>query len=66
MEFEAPRETSGQVKLPNLGCVGKVLLEEQSGNFEDILVEVQAANAGPVTIDGLPGGKWTAIYTCSN
>ena len=66
MEFEAPRETSGEVKLPNLGCVGKVLLEEQSGNFEDILVEVQAANAGPVTIDGLPGGKWTAIYTCSN
>ena len=66
MEFEAPRETSGEVKLPNLGCVGKVLLEEQNGNYEDIMVEVQAANAGPVTIDGLPGGKWSATYVCSN
>lgn len=66
MEFEAPQGTSGEVKLPELGCVGKVVLEEQSGNYEDILVEIQAADAGPVTLSGLPGGKWTVNYECSS
>ncbi|KZM26600.1 catalytic [Ascochyta rabiei] len=66
IEFEAPQRTSGEVKFPELGCVGKVVLEEQSGNYQDILVEVQAADAGPVTIDGLPGGKWMARYECSS
>ncbi|KAF2633038.1 glycoside hydrolase family 78 protein [Macroventuria anomochaeta] len=66
MEFEAPQGTSGEVKLPKLGCVGRVVLEEQSGNYEDILVEVQVADAGPVTVDGLPGGKWSAKYECSS
>ncbi|KAJ4349244.1 hypothetical protein N0V95_004733 [Ascochyta clinopodiicola] len=66
MEFEAPQGTSGEVRLPQLGCMGKVVLEEQSGNYQDILVEVQAADAGPVTIDGVPGGKWTAKYECSS
>jgi hypothetical protein len=66
MDFEAPQGTSGEVKLPELVCVGKVLLEEQHGNFEDVLVEVQAADAGPVTLGGLPGGRWTAKYECSS
>lgn len=66
MEFEAPQGTSGEVRLPELGCVGKVLLEEQDGNFEDVLIEVQAADAGPVTLSEVPGGRWTAKYECSS
>ncbi|KAF1933300.1 glycoside hydrolase family 78 protein [Didymella exigua CBS 183.55] len=64
MEFGAPQGTSGEVKLPAVGCVGQVLLEEQNGNDEDVLVVVLAADAGPVTLGGLPVGKWAARYEC--
>lgn len=64
MEFEAPQGTNGEARLPELGCVGKVLFENQGGNFEDVLIEVQPADAGPVTLSEVPGGRWTAKYEC--
>lgn len=66
IDFETPQGTSGEVKLLDLGCMGRVVLEEQSGDYEDIVVEVQTIREGPVTIDGLPGGKWTTRYECSS
>jgi hypothetical protein len=66
MEFEAPEGTSGQVKVPLLACKGRVILHEQGGKCEDIVVQVAAEDVGSVTVAEVRGGKWKATFACAS
>jgi hypothetical protein len=65
MQFEAPVGTSGEVRVPLLACKGQAVLQEQEGRCGDIVVEVAAADVGSVSIADVPGGKWNAVFTCT-
>lgn len=64
LDFEAPMGTTGEVTLPSTTCTGTLLMQESSGNCEDINVNVAKANIGPVTVAGVTGGKWKAKFKC--
>ncbi|PSN71709.1 bacterial alpha-L-rhamnosidase domain-containing protein [Corynespora cassiicola Philippines] len=66
IEFETPEGTSGEVKMPAMSCAGNILLHEVNGRCEDVAVDVAEANAGPVAVAGVKGGKWKATFTCAN
>ncbi|KAF1847103.1 glycoside hydrolase family 78 protein [Cucurbitaria berberidis CBS 394.84] len=64
VEFEAPSGTSGEVRVPILNCVGRVVLQEVDGKCEDVTVEVVQADSAHVVVAGLAGGRWKATFTC--
>lgn len=65
LEFETPEDTSGEVRVPSMACTGRILMQEASGKCEDIEVDVTKANAAPITVAGVTGGKWKATFTCT-
>jgi hypothetical protein len=64
MEFEAPVGTSGEVRVPVLGCKGRVVMSEEEGRCGDVVVEVEAGDVGGVTVTEVQGGKWKVELTC--
>jgi hypothetical protein len=66
MEFEAPIGTGGEVKVPLLACKGRVVLQEQEGRCEDIVVEVSTADIGFISLADIEGGKWKAKFACED
>jgi hypothetical protein len=65
VEFEAPKGTSGEFRLPTAVCVGHVLMREASGTCDDINLDVSEAGIDPIIVAGLPGGKWKVTFKCS-
>jgi hypothetical protein len=65
MKFEAPEGTVGEVRFPPLGCKGRVVMREESGRGEAVEVVVAKAGAGPVSVQGVQGGRWSAALECS-
>lgn len=65
IEFEAPKGTSGEVKIPRMSCAGKIVMKELTGACEAVEIDVTQANAGPISVADVPGGKWEVNYSCS-
>jgi hypothetical protein len=65
MEFETPKGTRGEVKVPVLACKGHVLMQELDGRCEDRAVEV-AADGGAVTVADVEGGRWKVKFACAD
>ncbi|KAF1968819.1 Six-hairpin glycosidase [Bimuria novae-zelandiae CBS 107.79] len=65
IDFEAPEGTSGEVKVPKASCPGRILMKENSGKWANYEIEVTHANAGPVSVAEVPGGKWDISFTCT-
>lgn len=64
IEMETPRGTRGEVRVPTLGCRGRVVLRSGDGECEDVVVEVEEGEKGGVTVEGVEGGKWNATFEC--
>ena len=64
IDFETPKGTSGEVKIPKASCAGRAVLKETSGKYGALEIDVTHANAGPVSVADVPGGKWEVTFTC--
>lgn len=64
IDFQAPEDTTGEVRMPSMGCTGQILMQEASGRCEDITIDVTEADAGPITVAGVAGGQWKATFSC--
>lgn len=65
MEIETPVGTKGEVTVPLLGCRGRVVMQETEGKCEDIVLEIDNAELGSVSVGDVQGGKWKISFACA-
>jgi hypothetical protein len=63
LEFEAPEGTVGEVRVPVLGCKGRLVMRGTEGLGGDVVVEVREGQ-GSVDVEDVKGGRWTATFRC--
>ena len=66
LEFETPKGTTGEVKIPVLNCKGRIVLQSLSGLCSNTVVDVGLTEAelGTVALEHVQGGKWKAAFAC--
>jgi hypothetical protein len=64
MEFEAPRGTTGEVRIPLMGCKGRAVMQEVEGKCESIVLEMANEDVGSVSVADVEGGKWKVVFEC--
>jgi hypothetical protein len=64
LDFEAPKGTTGEVKMPVLGCAGRVVMNGDGGLSGSHVVEVMEGE-GSFSVEGVKGGKWSALFQCA-
>jgi hypothetical protein len=65
LEFEAPEGTMGKVRMPVLDCKGRVIMSGQEGLSGDHVVNVMKGQGEAVEVTEVKGGRWTAMFRCS-
>lgn len=65
VHFEAPEGTKGEVRIPKASCAGRVVMKEESGIYESLEIDITKANAGPISLAEVPGGKWKVMFSCT-
>lgn len=64
LEFETPKGTTGEVRLPLSGCAGKAVMREVEGTGEGFEVRVAGNETEAPAVQGVAGGKWEATFKC--
>lgn len=65
IDFETPEGTTGEVKIPKASCAGTIIMQDKTGNFASLEIDVVNANAGPISVAEVPGGKWGISFSCA-
>lgn len=65
LDFEAPRGTSGEIKIPKVSCTGRGTMQDKTGKFSSLEFNISSVNAGPIWIADVPGSKWGITFGCT-
>lgn len=65
IDFETPEGTSGEVKIPRASCAGRAVIKDSGGKYGALEIEVTHADAGPISVADVPGGKWEVTFSCT-
>ncbi|KAH6261270.1 hypothetical protein HBI40_116780 [Parastagonospora nodorum] len=66
MEFETPKGTKGEVRVPLPACKGRMTMQDQDGGCEDITAEVVSADVGYIHVADVEGGRWKVMVACGD
>jgi hypothetical protein len=61
IDINTPANTKGVLSVAHPAAGGTLTIKKKSGKAKDIVVKVAAGGSGRVEVDGLAGGKYTAI-----
>ncbi|EIN13193.1 Six-hairpin glycosidase [Punctularia strigosozonata HHB-11173 SS5] len=64
--FETPEETSGALSVEYPDCDGTLTLSRSGQERLVLNVKKDDAPEGRIELDGLDGGSWQAVFTCSS
>ena len=65
IDFETPKGTMGDVKLPKVPCAGRGAMQDSTGEYASLEFDISSADAGPISIAKVPGGKWGITFSCT-
>ena len=64
VQFETPKGTSGSVSVQAPNCEGTLTLQEAKGQKKSLACGRRQSSGENVNVNDVPGGSWTAVYTC--